>query len=157
MITTAMFQTALMILATATWPFSYANAQCGSFGSERLADAYERVRSAVTTITVADDNGQPAHGSGFVWDYDGHIITNNHVVLQGRNITVVFASGERRPATLIQRSRIRDLAILQVGGALPPPCPTWRFQLVDSRRTCVCDWKSIRIGNVAQHGARDQL
>ena len=37
-------------------------------------------------------NGQ---GSGFVWDDEGHIVTNRHVVVDAERITVVFSDGSR--------------------------------------------------------------
>ncbi len=57
-------------------------------------------------------------GSGFVYDADGHIITNYHVVAGGKRYEVVFASGERRWARLIGSDVDGDLAVLKVD-ALP--------------------------------------
>lgn len=57
-----------------------------------------------------------AEGSGFVYDVDGHIVTNNHVVAEADpdNIIVNFANGEWAKATVIARDPAADLAVLQV-------------------------------------------
>lgn len=57
-----------------------------------------------------------AEGSGFVYDADGHIVTNNHVVAEADpdNIIVNFANGEWAKANLIARDPAADLAVLQV-------------------------------------------
>lgn len=53
-------------------------------------------------------------GSGFVWDKEGHIITNNHVIESADDITVVFADGRMIDATLVGADRDSDLAVLKV-------------------------------------------
>ncbi|MCB0000727.1 MAG: trypsin-like peptidase domain-containing protein, partial [Anaerolineales bacterium] len=57
-----------------------------------------------------------AEGSGFVYDTDGHIVTNNHVVAEADpdNIVVNFADGEWAMAKLVARDPQADLAVLQV-------------------------------------------
>lgn len=55
-----------------------------------------------------------ALGSGFVWDKEGHIVTNNHVVDGADKITVVFSDGSEIPATVVGTDAYSDLAVLQV-------------------------------------------
>ena len=57
-----------------------------------------------------------AEGSGFVYDTEGHIVTNNHVVAEADpdNIVVNFANGEWAMAKLVARDPQADLAVLQV-------------------------------------------
>jgi serine protease Do len=50
-------------------------------------------------------------GSGIVWDHDGHIVTNAHVV-RGEKTVDVRARGEQRTARVIWRDKARDLAVL---------------------------------------------
>ena len=40
-------------------------------------------------------------GSGFVWDQEGHIVTNNHVVAGATTINVIFSDGLSVPATIV--------------------------------------------------------
>lgn len=53
-------------------------------------------------------------GSGFVWDQQGHIVTNNHVVDGAQKVTVTFADGATVPATVIGRDPESDLAVIKV-------------------------------------------
>ena len=57
---------------------------------------------------------QEALGSGFVWDAQGHIVTNNHVVAGASKITVTFSDGNTVDATLVAADPNSDLAVLQV-------------------------------------------
>lgn len=62
---------------------------------------------------------QAGSGSGFVFDEQGHIITNNHVVEGAEQVDVIFADGTTLPATVVGSDAYNDLAVLRVGGALP--------------------------------------
>lgn len=61
-------------------------------------------------------------GSGIVFDADGHILTNAHVVLNTDTLKVILADGTERPAILVGHDYpFTDLAVLQVGpGNLQP-------------------------------------
>lgn len=53
-------------------------------------------------------------GSGFVWDKQGHIISNYHVVHQANTLTVTFPDGARYDAKLIGIAPDYDLAVLKI-------------------------------------------
>lgn len=53
-------------------------------------------------------------GTGFVWDTDGHIVTNHHVVADATDIEVIFASGETAKAELLGSDPNADLAVIKV-------------------------------------------
>ncbi len=57
---------------------------------------------------------QGGQGSGFVYDAQGHIVTNNHVVAGADEIQVTFADGTEVPATVVGTDPDSDLAVLQV-------------------------------------------
>ncbi|MBI9049014.1 MAG: PDZ domain-containing protein [Anaerolineaceae bacterium] len=57
---------------------------------------------------------QQSSGSGFVWNSDGMIITNNHVVQGADNIIVEFSDGLRTEAKIIGADPASDLAVIQV-------------------------------------------
>ena len=57
---------------------------------------------------------ESAAGSGFVWDTDGHIVTNNHVVEGADTIRVTFADGTSVSAELIGSDSSSDLAVIKV-------------------------------------------
>ncbi len=56
-------------------------------------------------------NGQ---GSGFVWDNEGHIVTNFHVVADATDIEVRFADGRIADAEVLGTDPDADLAVLKV-------------------------------------------
>jgi serine protease Do len=55
-----------------------------------------------------------ALGSGFVWDKNGDIVTNNHVVDGATKIQVTFSDGTTVPATLVGNDPYSDLAVIKV-------------------------------------------
>jgi S1-C subfamily serine protease len=68
---------------------------------------------------------QEGTGSGFIWDRDGHIVTNDHVVAGASSITVGLQNGKTYPARVVGADASSDLAVIQIQGAgLPAPLPT---------------------------------
>jgi serine protease Do len=53
-------------------------------------------------------------GSGFVYDTDGHIVTNNHVVENADRIVVTFSDGTEVEAKVVGTDPGSDLAVIQV-------------------------------------------
>jgi 2-alkenal reductase len=77
-----------------------------------LTSLYQDVNPSVVYIVVSSSSS----GSGFVYDAEGHIVTNHHVATAGRELEVVFASGERMEATLVGADADSDLAVIKVDG-----------------------------------------
>lgn len=92
-------------------------------------------------------NAQPpqgeALGSGFVWDTQGHIVTNNHVVSGATSIDVTFADGTNVPATVVGTDPDSDLAVIKVDVAASMLKPV---ELADSKQVKVGEI-AIAIGN----------
>jgi serine protease Do len=57
---------------------------------------------------------QAALGSGFVWDTNGDIVTNNHVISGAASIQVTFSDGKIVPAKLVGADPYSDLAVIKV-------------------------------------------
>ena len=57
---------------------------------------------------------QQSQGSGFVYDKEGHIITNNHVVADAIRVTVVFSDDSEADATIVGTDPGSDLAVIKV-------------------------------------------
>ena len=53
-------------------------------------------------------------GSGFVWDKEGHIVTNFHVIREGRKALVTLADQTTLEASVVGFSKDKDLAVLKV-------------------------------------------
>ncbi|MFQ6014077.1 MAG: S1C family serine protease [Anaerolineae bacterium] len=82
-----------------------------------LINLYKRVSPAVVNISVEDELQLfPTEGtaSGFVIDKEGHIVTNNHVVADAREITVKFSDKTVVEAWVIGRDPGTDLAVIAV-------------------------------------------
>ena len=58
-------------------------------------------------------------GSGFVWDDDGHIVTNYHVIREGNRLDVTLADQTTWEAGLVGVAPEKDLAVLRIES--PPP------------------------------------
>ena len=72
---------------------------------------------------------QEGLGSGFVWDTQGDIVTNNHVVDGASQISVTFSDGVTAPAKLVGRDPYSDLAVIRVAKNADKLVPV---QLADS-------------------------
>ena len=80
---------------------------------ETLVALFQRVNPGVVAIkTVGTEAG--SLGSGFVYDTQGHIITNYHVVEGSRQLEVDFTSGFKTYGTVIGTDLDSDLAIVKV-------------------------------------------
>jgi serine protease Do len=58
-------------------------------------------------------------GSGFIYDAEGHIVTNNHVVEKADNITVRMNDGKEFPAKVVGRDPDTDLAVIKIEADRP--------------------------------------
>jgi 2-alkenal reductase len=114
--------------------------------SQILTDLYNQLNPGVVSIQVvvrgAFGQGGGA-GSGFVLDEQGHIITNNHVVANAEEVTVLYYNGITSPAEVIGTDVDSDLAIIRVDELIPEAHP---LALGDSDNVEVGEWV-IAIGN----------
>jgi len=108
---------------------------------EALSTLYDQVEASVVNIQVTTHAAdaqlnvpgfnlpqgeaplQRAEGSGFIYDNDGHIVTNNHVVEGAETVTVVFDNGEWAKATVVATDPQADLAVIKV---TPPADFAWK-------------------------------
>jgi serine protease Do len=81
-------------------------------------------------------------GSGFVIDASGIVVTNNHVISEADEVTVVFNDGTRLKAEVIGRDQKTDLAVLRV----KPTKPLKAVKFGDSDKLRLGEWV-IAIGN----------
>jgi 2-alkenal reductase len=76
---------------------------------QAFIDVFETASPSVVHIGMID-----GEGSGFVYDDNGHIVTNNHVVASGNDIIVRFSDGTQMDATVVGTAPDSDLAVLKV-------------------------------------------
>jgi 2-alkenal reductase len=83
-----------------------------------VVDIYSRLNPSVVNITVYLNEGGTltpyAEGTGFVYDNQGHIITNAHVVHGVDAADVTFSNGLIREASIVGEDLFSDLAVVKV-------------------------------------------
>ncbi|MFI1646444.1 S1C family serine protease [Streptomyces avidinii] len=82
---------------------------------ESVAGIASTALPGVVTLHVRGEKGSGT-GTGFVLDQQGHILTNNHVVADSKEIAVTFSTGESVTAELVGRDSGYDLAVVKVSG-----------------------------------------
>jgi S1-C subfamily serine protease len=80
---------------------------------DTLVGLYNRVMPGIVSLQVIGDQGGSL-GSGFVYDDQGHILTNNHVVEGARQVEVDFTSGYKVYGTVVGTDLDSDLAVVKV-------------------------------------------
>jgi S1-C subfamily serine protease len=93
---------------------------------QAVVDRFKEARSSVVYLTSLayqqdlfsfDVHTVPTgSGSGFIWDEQGHIVTNYHVIEDAQEVDVALADGSRHKARLVGVAPEKDLAVLQLRG-----------------------------------------
>ena len=78
-----------------------------------------QIRSKIPTTGVPNPQNPPSSnattlGSGFVYDKQGHVVTNGHVVGDAQIVDVTFLNGNRNTAMVIAKDIYSDIAVLQI-------------------------------------------
>jgi S1-C subfamily serine protease len=89
-------------------------------GSVVFISTSNRVRDFWTRDVLTVPRGT---GSGFVWDEQGHIVTNRHVIAGATEATVKLADGRDYPAALVGTSPAHDIAVLRIRPVGDPLLP----------------------------------
>ncbi|MER7751019.1 trypsin-like peptidase domain-containing protein [Kitasatospora sp. NPDC097643] len=110
-----------------------------------IAGIAQKALPSVVTIK-AQGNGESGTGTGFVFDVEGHILTNNHVVaptLNGGKLTVKFADGNSYNASVVGHAEGYDVAVIKIDN--PPKNKLNPLPLADSDKVNVGD-ATVAIG-----------
>src|SRR4051794_36832215 len=89
-----------------------------------------------TDLPFGQGQESKAQGSGWVYDTDGHIITNQHVVSGATSVHVRFSDGTVHPATVVASDPSTDLAVIKVS---MPASQLHPLSLGDSNKVQVGD------------------
>ena len=119
----------------------------------RTIEVFEKTKSSVVFINTLRRVRDPwkkrafalttGSGSGFVWDLNGHIVTNHHVMEDAEKITVRMPDRRELDAKLVGASAAYDLAVIKVDFPRDPPHP---LRLFDSASLRVGQ-RTLAIGN----------
>jgi 2-alkenal reductase len=80
---------------------------------DHLANLYEDTVQSVVFIVTSSIQGVGS-GSGFVWDEDGHIVTNYHVIQGASLVKVKFFNGREYRADVVAFDPAADLAVIKL-------------------------------------------
>ena len=113
-----------------------------------LTNIYERTTPSVVNIESEIPNGDGltpnlTRGSGFIYDNNGHIITNAHVTKDAQTIRVTFNDGYVTTARLVGLDTFSDLAVLKVDTAPDRLIPL----VLGNSNTVKVGQRAIAIGN----------
>jgi S1-C subfamily serine protease len=89
---------------------------------QAVTNLYQRISPSVVHVTTQTQTmdffygtvPQEGTGSGFVYDSDGHIVTNDHVIQGADQVNVLLAGGTSLTATVVGYDSYYDLAVLHV-------------------------------------------
>ncbi|MYW14251.1 PDZ domain-containing protein [Streptomyces sp. SID2955] len=110
-----------------------------------IANTAAKALPSTVTIEAESSNGEGGTGTGFVFDKQGHIVTNNHVVadaVDGGKLTATFPDGKKYDAEIVGHAQGYDVAVIKLKNA---PSDLKPLALGDSDKVAVGD-ETIAIG-----------
>ncbi|MGW3029770.1 S1C family serine protease [Streptomyces sp. NPDC001178] len=110
-----------------------------------VAGVAARALPSTVTIEAESTSGEGGTGTGFVFDTQGHIVTNNHVVadaVDGGKLTATFPNGKKYDAEVVGHAQGYDVAVIKLKNA---PSDLKPLPLGDSDKVAVGD-STIAIG-----------
>ncbi|MFI7408181.1 trypsin-like peptidase domain-containing protein [Streptomyces sp. NPDC049627] len=119
----------------------------GSFKRDpgTVAGVAAKALPSTVTIQAESNSGEGGTGTGFVFDKEGHILTNNHVVadaVDGGKLTATFPNGKKYDAEVVGHAQGYDVAVIKLKNA---PSDLRPLTLGDSDKVAVGD-STIAIG-----------
>ena len=79
-----------------------------------ISDGIENIYDAVVVVENYQNSKLVGIGSGFIYDKDGYIMTNYHVIEKAKEIKVTLMSGEVLSASIIGSDEYADIAIIKI-------------------------------------------
>ncbi|MFJ2023695.1 trypsin-like peptidase domain-containing protein [Streptomyces sp. NPDC087897] len=110
-----------------------------------VAGVAAKALPSVVTIDAQGGDGEGGTGTGFVYDKEGHILTNNHVVAsaaESGELSATFSDGKKYAAEVVGRAQGYDVAVLKLKS---PPAGLTPLPLGNSEGVAVGD-STIAIG-----------
>ena len=114
--------------------------------SSQITRVVEEVAPTVVTITAVvpgtwtyfgRTSDTTSMGSGVIISEDGYILTNNHVIKEGREYYAELANGTILQAELISADPFSDLAVLKVEGEVPAVARLGNSDLLKAGETAI--------------------
>lgn len=105
-----------------------------------LAEAVDEIYDAVVVVTTYKDNKVFASGTGFVYKVEGnnaYILTNNHVIESGNEVSVTFTDGKVVKTKVVGTDALSDIAVLTVN----------KSEIIEIAK--IGDSNALRVGDTA--------
>ena len=119
---------------------------------KQVGNSVVQITSKIPTATPNPLNPQASNatelGSGFVYDKQGHIVTNGHVVGDAKVADVTFVDGNRYTAKVIAKDIYSDIAVLQISQNASQP---------QRQQQLLSSLKPLVIGNSSNLEVGDQV
>lgn len=97
-------------------------------GALTAQDAVQKVSPAVVSVSTKSSSGNPfiqqeveGVGSGFIFNEDGYVLTNHHVIAGATEVKVTFNNGKEVPASVINSDANLDLAVIKLNEEVDIP------------------------------------
>ena len=81
---------------------------------EKLIKGIDKIYDAVVVVEKYSEGKVSSTGSGFIYDKEGYIMTNHHVVTGGEVVKVVLSDGNTLNAQVIGSDEFADIGILKI-------------------------------------------
>ncbi|MGV9319516.1 S1C family serine protease [Streptomyces sp. NPDC003660] len=110
-----------------------------------IAGVASKALPSTVTIEAESNSGEGGTGTGFVFDTQGHIVTNNHVVAEavdGGKLSATFPDGRKYDAEVVGHAQGYDVAVVKLKNA---PSDLKPLSLGNSDQVAVGD-ETIAIG-----------
>lgn len=99
---------------------------------EQILEARDKVTPALVNVQPITDvfssgerRSSTGVGSGFIFDDEGHVITNYHVAGKAKRLIITLSNKQRVPGVLVGEDPLTDIAVLklELGAGQDPPRP----------------------------------
>ena len=95
----------------------YNNKNVNITSNDSISESVDKIYDAVVVVETLKGQTAVSSGTGFIYKNEngsGYIITNNHVIADGDNYTVILSDGQSAEAQLLGNDVYSDLAVLQI-------------------------------------------
>ncbi len=121
-ITTFFIGCASMYMIIRTYPLNISNINNNTNVVDRkftvseigLSTGINNVYDSVVVVQNYKNDKSNGIGSGFIYNNDGYIMTNSHVIEGASNIKVMLMSGDAVDATIIGDDEYADIAVIKI-------------------------------------------
>lgn len=88
-----------------------------SYSDSSIPNLFDKVKVSVVKVSpISEAANNSLTGSGFVYDKNGDILTNSHVVGTASSVIITFIDGNQSSATVVGKDPVNDIAVVKILG-----------------------------------------